>query len=75
MIIKSFLLFHAVTKGIQGDSADSLKVKVSDDKQKLIVSGKEGGNKSDDDDYHIRKFKKSYKLAPNAEMNKIIRFK
>ncbi|RNA08004.1 alpha-crystallin A chain-like [Brachionus plicatilis] len=58
----------------RGYSADSLKVKVSDDKQKLIVSGKEGENKSDDDDYHIREFKKSYKLPPNAEVDKMVSF-
>lgn len=58
----------------RGYTSDSLKVKVSDDNQKLIVTGKQGENKPDDQDYHIREFRKSYKIPPNAEVDKMVSF-
>lgn len=59
----------------RGYSADSLKIDVSDDKQKVIVSGREGQNKDKDgDDYSLKEFKKTYKLPPNAEVDKMASF-
>lgn len=64
---------YRITVDCHGFSADSLKVSVSDDKQKVTVTGREGNTKNEED-YTLKEFKKTYKLPYNAEAHKMASF-
>ena len=64
---------YRITVDCHGYSADSLKVSLTDDKQKVVVIGREGNN-NNDEEYTMKEFKKTYKLPHNAEAHKLVSF-
>ena len=62
-----------VTLDCSGYKSESIKTEIKDGF--LIVVGNEGEHKSNEnDDYSVKQFKKTYKLPPNAETNKLASF-
>ena len=54
---------------------DSIKAELSEDKTKLIVKAKEGEeNTSEDGDYSIKEFRRSFKLPENVDVEKMTSF-
>ena len=63
-----------VTLDYSGFKSESIKTDIKDDL--LIITGNEGQEQklNDNDDYSIKKFKKTYKLPSEAETNKLVCF-
>ena len=56
-----------------GYSQKSIKIEIKDNQ--LIVTGNEGKQQiNDNQDYQIKQFKKTYKLPPNTENDKLVKF-
>lgn len=51
-----------VSADISGFTPNSIKTEISDDKKRLIISGKEGEEKKTEENYSLREFRKSYNL-------------
>lgn len=49
---------YRISVDCKGYSAKSIKIEVSQDKEHIVVHGREN-EKHDDDDYHMREFKKN----------------
>ena len=63
---------YRVTIDCTGYGPESIKTEVKDGV--LIVTGSEGDKKSDNEDFSIRQFRKSYKLPSNADTEKLASF-
>lgn len=64
-----------VTTDVAGFSPRSIKTEVSNDKKRLVVSGKEGEpKKTAEEDYSVREFRKSYNLPENVDTNQLVSF-
>jgi HSP20 family molecular chaperone IbpA len=59
---------YRITLDITGYSPKSIKIEYVNDH--LVVSASEGVKSELDDDYHVKEFKRSYKLPENAEPEK-----
>lgn len=64
---------YRINVDARGYSPKSIKIDVSEDKTKLIVSGSEG-QPSDQEDFNHRQFRRSYKLPKNVELDKMASF-
>lgn len=64
-----------VTTDVSGFTPRSIKTEVSDDKKRLVVSGREGEpKKTADEDYALREFRKSYDLPENVDPDQLVSF-
>lgn len=63
---------YRITLDCSGYNPNSLKTEVKDGK--LVITGLEEHGSPDSDDYVKREFRKTYKLPPNAEVDKLISF-
>lgn len=66
---------HRITVNCRGFNANSIKTQVSEDKTKLVVTGKEGSPaKHGDEDYTLRELRRTYKLPKKVETDKMVSF-
>jgi HSP20 family molecular chaperone IbpA len=66
---------YRITVDCTGYNPKLIKTNFSDDKTKLIVSAKDGESKtSDDGDYSIKEFRRTYELPKNVETDKMVSF-
>ncbi|RNA22489.1 Alpha-crystallin B chain [Brachionus plicatilis] len=64
-----------VTTDVSGFTPRSIKTEVSDDKKRLVVSGREGEpKKTAGEDYALREFRKSYDLPENVDPDQLVSF-
>lgn len=53
----------------------SINIEVNKDHSRLIITGEKGQPKtSEEEDYHHRRFKRTFKIPPNAEVDKLASF-